>query len=1223
MSKSSKSELYLKELDSARLRGNWLAEQPSQSGKPLPWKELLRKFAKHNTDRPSLAALATQEQELKAAILNFYVDSDYTDESHLADYKVHPRAGDATLFPPIMTSGAEGVGWSTESVTQIADRVLEYRDGQNRLAALSLRALALFALGRDDEAVDILHREKFMETAGEAAATPEIHNSALTGLVLQGFTIYGMANERLLLSKIEPGYAPFALAGYARAIELHESVRGGKKANALRGLQADEIERWAEIALYRNALLSIRAGEPVQSLNALRSYQAHASRWHNEFRLPQRNVIHRYYFRVLNRSAELGTYADPPELPPPSRDDWRSKAYQFSVVATVASRVQIRDYESERLYRDPAAKRIAPTFTSLRVTSRTVSKRRPHAYRELRAPSVSWSNESLTAQRAAFTSLQKSTAFPKAGHINDEVLDFADEMIKAWEINAELGGEQADDVAEILHGLVQLTFHSQRIARYLVRLLFAAECYDEGKRALQAYVQIVEKARQAEQGSKNNSLDSNKEAKAIENGDAKHEENGRQPNGASPESVTTSKDFDSDEVYANTLAQGAYYVGRYCNDFALADKMAAKALAVVQDRSSSGKYKTAFEKNALLIARLRRASGFAKAGLAIQLADPVHRPALQSEALAELTTAVQLDDQSSEAYYQLAYLQAELRDVHSALQSARKAVELEPADVESWHLVVLLLSAQKKYKDAFKIAEVALNECENDDNGTSQGVNGSSPANFAASQLLSVDYPPKPLERNESILRLMVTYNALEELNDGVESAIAGQKELFAYFHRVFPYAAAAAAAASAGGVAGQGVDSKDSRLSKDVGGLRRYGSLASVGGEGQKSNDTVLGRSQTLAGRARSYAQRSVSAAAGTQKSNAAILPGMAVGDLDEDLSRSGAERTLQHLKRQSLTLAKIWLISAASFRRASQLKECRSAIQEAERLQPGLADVWVQLSLYFAGVRQTRLAVDSLYKALACSGGDVAASVHLARLFLAEPELKPKALPGSATGAGTEAKKVESSAEASLSGKAQDLSSRSKESKQPVRIGQYILQQTLGAGSFGKVKLATHALTGHRVAMKIINRRKISSLDMGGRVKREIQYLKLLRHPHIIKLYEVITTPNDIIMVIEYAGGELFQYIVDRGRMPETEARRFFQQVICAMEYCHRHKIVHRDLKPENLLLDEYLNVKIGDFGLSNIMTDGDFLKTSCGSPNYAAPEVISDVDRGSGQEDYDSGD
>lgn len=94
---------------------------------------------------------------------------------------------------------------------------------------------------------------------------------------------------------------------------------------------------------------------------------------------------------------------------------------------------------------------------------------------------------------------------------------------------------------------------------------------------------------------------------------------------------------------------------------------------------------------------------------------------------------------------------------------------------------------------------------------------------------------------------------------------------------------------------------------------------------------------------------------------------------------------------------------------------------------------------------------------------------------------------------------------------------------------------------------------------------------------------------------------------MVLEYAGGELFDYIVQNGKMRETQARRFFQQIICAVEYCHRHKIVHRDLKPENLLLDEHLNVKIADFGLSNIMTDGNFLKTSCGSPNYAAPEVI----------------
>lgn len=95
---------------------------------------------------------------------------------------------------------------------------------------------------------------------------------------------------------------------------------------------------------------------------------------------------------------------------------------------------------------------------------------------------------------------------------------------------------------------------------------------------------------------------------------------------------------------------------------------------------------------------------------------------------------------------------------------------------------------------------------------------------------------------------------------------------------------------------------------------------------------------------------------------------------------------------------------------------------------------------------------------------------------------------------------------------------------------------------------------------------------------------------------------------MVLEYAERELFDYLVKRGRCNDAEARKFFQQIICAVEYCHRHKIVHRDLKPENLLIDAEKNVKIADFGLSNIMTDGNFLKTSCGSPNYAAPEVIS---------------
>ncbi|XP_019881345.1 5'-AMP-activated protein kinase catalytic subunit alpha-2 [Aethina tumida] len=176
-------------------------------------------------------------------------------------------------------------------------------------------------------------------------------------------------------------------------------------------------------------------------------------------------------------------------------------------------------------------------------------------------------------------------------------------------------------------------------------------------------------------------------------------------------------------------------------------------------------------------------------------------------------------------------------------------------------------------------------------------------------------------------------------------------------------------------------------------------------------------------------------------------------------------------------------------------------------------------------------------------------------------------------------------------------------------VKIGHYILGQTLGVGTFGKVKIGEHQLTKHKVAVKILNRQKIKSLDVVGKIRREIQNLKLFRHPHIIKLYQVISTPTDIFMIMEYvSGGELFDYIVNHGKLQEHDARRFFQQIISGVDYCHRHMIVHRDLKPENLLLDHNMHVKIADFGLSNMMMDGEFLRTSCGSPNYAAPEVIS---------------
>lgn len=125
-----------------------------------------------------------------------------------------------------------------------------------------------------------------------------------------------------------------------------------------------------------------------------------------------------------------------------------------------------------------------------------------------------------------------------------------------------------------------------------------------------------------------------------------------------------------------------------------------------------------------------------------------------------------------------------------------------------------------------------------------------------------------------------------------------------------------------------------------------------------------------------------------------------------------------------------------------------------------------------------------------------------------------------------------------------------------------------------------------------------------------REIQILKIVRHPNIVQLYEIIETQRQLFLIMEFVpGGELFNYIVKKKRLPDKEACRFFHQILAGIEYLSKIKICHRDLKPENLLLDENMNIKIVDFGLSNTYKkDSDTLKTACGSPCYASPEMIS---------------
>ncbi|XP_058613173.1 serine/threonine-protein kinase MARK2 isoform X7 [Onychostoma macrolepis] len=172
---------------------------------------------------------------------------------------------------------------------------------------------------------------------------------------------------------------------------------------------------------------------------------------------------------------------------------------------------------------------------------------------------------------------------------------------------------------------------------------------------------------------------------------------------------------------------------------------------------------------------------------------------------------------------------------------------------------------------------------------------------------------------------------------------------------------------------------------------------------------------------------------------------------------------------------------------------------------------------------------------------------------------------------------------------------------------IGCYRLLKTIGKGNFAKVKLAKHVLTGKEVAVKIIDKTQLNSSSL-QKLFREVRIMKLLNHPNIVKLFEVIETDKTLYLVMEYAsGGEVFDYLVAHGRMKEKEARAKFRQIVSAVQYCHQKCIVHRDLKAENLLLDADMNIKIADFGFSNEFTLGNKLDTFCGSPPYAAPELF----------------
>ncbi|KAG7821256.1 hypothetical protein KL928_001340 [Ogataea angusta] len=195
---------------------------------------------------------------------------------------------------------------------------------------------------------------------------------------------------------------------------------------------------------------------------------------------------------------------------------------------------------------------------------------------------------------------------------------------------------------------------------------------------------------------------------------------------------------------------------------------------------------------------------------------------------------------------------------------------------------------------------------------------------------------------------------------------------------------------------------------------------------------------------------------------------------------------------------------------------------------------------------------------------------------------------------------------------------SSKPAAAKNPVKIGPWKLGKTLGKGSTGRVLLATNVHTGQKAAVKVVSKSMLGSdghdasapdASLSYGIEREIIIMKLLNHKNVLRLYDVWETDTALYLVLEYVeGGELFDLLVESGPLPENTAVEFFRQIILGASYCHSLGICHRDLKPENLLLDKQYNVKIADFGMAALESSDRLLETSCGSPHYAAPEIVS---------------
>lgn len=719
MFKANKGPHYARELHNARLRGlafwhtDAMPQGPAERGTgPQPvadasasiappsgtaasdaFHTLLRKFSKHNPQSSLTARIAMIEYDLQRQRTDFLHAQGFHDASHANDGPGH------VVLPPVMDAQAASASKVQELVTELQSLARTTEGGTyDATACVTLSALGLFLLGRDEEVTQLITHTQLLQMDPVTGASGQEHHAALA---MMGAAVYGMAQERSG-TDLEA-----ALAAYNYAIRLQERVRGSASTKAATRTMpfVDEMERWVETALYRWVLLTWQLRGTQAGLGALRVYKAHEARWPSWFRVTQRQVLHAQQPNQQQSAAP------------------RSAASQDMVGA------------------------------------RTTSTRRPHGAMPSHSAPVSWSAEYAKLKASASQLVRTSSSLPHVNESNAQAERLAEQLVESWRLDSAHDAQGADDVVQLLYGFTHITFRSPTLLRLLVHMLVAAEAYAEAGALVPKYRTLIETTWEA---------------------------SGR------PAQRDTSgvRAMDGPVEYIDTLLLGAMVHWRYLHKPKEALDLTDALQALVQEAQEAVPSDVA--------ARVWRVGAEVRASL-VPTVLPTERATYLSDAQQALEKAVALDDQAAESFFALGYVHALARHVEAAMEAVRRAIELEPAWIEAWHLLVLLITAQKDFAGARRLAAEALSRIEADEEADKIPAGEAlRPPAPVRTQLVSLDYPPTPFERAYTYMRLLMTHNTLIELTEGVPSALEDQRDLFtAYQVHVAPLATVPTTASS------------------------------------------------------------------------------------------------------------------------------------------------------------------------------------------------------------------------------------------------------------------------------------------------------------------------------------------------------------------------------------------------------------------------------------------